>query len=135
MNSNTATCLAGNVLIVDDDDANRMMVSMFVNDILAGSSALQAANGEEALALIRGKTPVDLVICDYNMPGGNGVETIKQLRTDSPRTRFILMSGSEANELAHLAAEARADGWLCKPFSGDAFLQQVQRVFAASGHV
>ncbi len=117
------------ILIVEDDPAFRFLISEF----LSSYHIFPVSSGEEALVLLKSKPKIDLVLCDYNMSGWNGVETIRQLRAISPTTKFILMSGSEPNELSALALAAHADAWLCKPFSEKALLGQVDLLMEVHG--
>ena len=109
-------------MLVEDDDALRLLISGFLSDYCV----LPAISGEEALDLMEENPKVDLVLCDYNMSGWNGVETIKRLRAVSPNSKFILMSGSEPNELSTLALEAHADAYLNKPFSEEILIEQIK---------
>ena len=124
--SKKATRLERRVMFVEDD----VILHPLLRDFLPNCRVLLAANGEKALNIIKKeKTKVDLVVCDYHMPGWNGVETIKQLRKISPNTRFVLMSGSEPNRLSILALEAEADAWLNKPFSEEILLKKMEIIF------
>ena len=68
-----------NVLIVDDQVANRELVATLAGYM--GHQVHEAANGEDALAIAR-QTPPDLVICDILMPVMDGYELVRRLRAD-----------------------------------------------------
>lgn len=67
------------ILVVDDLPANRALVVTLIGH--SGHQALEAADGAEALALVRAERP-DLVISDILMPTMDGYEFVRQLRTD-----------------------------------------------------
>ena len=67
------------ILVVDDISANRALVVTLIGH--SGHQALEAADGAEALALVRAERP-DLVISDILMPTMDGYEFVRQLRAD-----------------------------------------------------
>ena len=67
------------ILVVDDLPANRALVATLIGH--SGHQALEAADGAEALALVRAERP-DLVISDILMPTMDGFEFVRQLRSD-----------------------------------------------------
>src|SRR5258708_12509726 len=93
-----------NVLAVEDAATMRQVVNFTLTD--AGHTVAEAANADEALAQVA-KSEFDLIICDVNMPGRNGLELVKLLRA-MPNIRFvpILMLTTEHRE--ELKAEGTA---------------------------
>ena len=104
----------GLVLVIDDESEIRDMLSDFLS---VRYEVAQAANGKEALELMRIRMPL-LIVCDIIMPVMNGVEFIKIMK-DQELTRhipIILLSskGSVENQIEGL--ETGADAYLSKPF-------------------
>jgi len=104
----------GLVLVIDDESEIRDMLSDFLN---VRYEVAQAANGKEALELMRIRMPL-LIICDIIMPVMDGVEFIKIMK-EQELTRhipIILLSskGSVENQIEGL--ETGADAYLSKPF-------------------
>lgn len=60
---------------------------------------------------------VDLLITDYQMPGMNGSELAREVRSRCPHARIILMSGKPAYLATHTPQEAGVDAFLPKPFT------------------
>ncbi len=86
------------ILIVDDDDMARQSYCKLVDRYLPQFRTLEAANGEDALRLLRANSPA-LVILDLLMPGMNGFEVLDEIRRD-PKTRtipVIVISGKVLN--------------------------------------
>ncbi|PLX89813.1 MAG: hypothetical protein C0618_00385 [Desulfuromonas sp.] len=91
------------ILCVDDDPyILSTLMRFFRNDEYEVMLASSAEQGEE---LISRSGPVDVVLCDFRMPGINGIDFLKQVHRTSPDTNTILLSGSIDNQtlLAALA--------------------------------
>ena len=93
------------ILVVDDLPANRALVVTLIGH--GGHQALEAADGAEALALVRTERP-DLVISDILMPTMDGFEFVRQLRSDDglAATQVIFCSAHYLEEEALRLAEA-----------------------------
>jgi DNA-binding NarL/FixJ family response regulator len=73
----------------------------------------EAADGEEALALVRLERP-DLVITDLIMPRLNGIELTRRIREELPQTRVILMSSYTEDAYRLMASDSGADVFVSK---------------------
>lgn len=115
------------ILAVDDSTSMRQMVSFTLQQ--AGHEVIQAADGQQALQEAKnGK--VDLVLSDVNMPGIDGIELVRQLRT-LPGYRFVpilMLTTESTTEKKQEGKAAGATGWIVKPFSPEQLLSTVQRV-------
>lgn len=113
------------VLVADDSALYRRLAERVLAD--AGYRVLLARSGREALALARAERP-DVVLCDLLMPDGDGVETLRAVKSD-PALRDVpvyLLTGAEQADQA-AAAAAGAEGVLTKPFDPTALLAAVGR--------
>ena len=100
------------ILVVDDDD----QIAAIVRDGLArtGYRVELAADGPAALAAVRAH-PFDLVVLDLLLPGMDGVEVCRQLRTQGgPPVIMLTARDAVAEKIAGL--ESGADDYLTKPF-------------------
>ena len=119
-------------LIIDDSSVMRKIVERSLRQ--AGidlTEALQAGNGAEALAVLK-DNPVDLILCDVNMPVMDGLEFIKQLpgvpnAKDVPVV-MITTEGSESHVVQALSSGAR--GYIRKPFTPEQVREHVVPVLA-----
>ena len=108
--------MSATILVVEDEPAIQELISY--NLELAGHRALRADTAEQALSAVRTALP-DLIVLDWMLPGMNGVELVRRLRTDD-RTHAIpvIMLTARAEEQDKLAGlETGADDYLTKPFS------------------
>jgi CheY-like chemotaxis protein len=101
------------VLVVDDDTRVREVLS----EQLAkrGHTVVAAAGGVEALAMLERVEPVDLVVTDLGMPGMNGWELARAIRTRWPRLPIVLLTGWGSQVEAARADRAAVDLVIAKP--------------------
>ncbi len=113
------------ILIVDDDPA----VLAVLRDILtdAGYEVADAMDGRKAVTKFRTTRP-DIVITDIVMPDQEGVETIRQLKIESPGMKIIAMSGAIGGRYLRVAELMGADATLQKPIKIDQLLATVKKV-------
>ena len=100
------------VLVVEDDVTLRASLVALLENL--HYHVAQAANGEEALALLAA-APVDLILSDVVMPRLGGVTLLKALRQRGVQTPVILMSGHPLGEEHTGLAEFGLYAWLDKP--------------------
>lgn len=116
------------VLIIDDDAKIRRVLDLRLKK--AGYQVFVAANGEAGLNLFRAEQP-DIIITDILMPGKEGLETIMELRRDSPEVKIIAMSGGGrvgADKYLDLAKKFGAEHTFTKPFTGKEVLLAVRKL-------
>jgi DNA-binding response OmpR family regulator len=116
---------AADVLVVDDDECIRTLVSEVLSQ--AGFSVRAAATGDEALALARAARP-DVAVLDINLPGISGYEVCHALRAEFGASPAILfLSGSRTEPLDRVVGLLLgADDYLVKPFALDELIARVR---------
>lgn len=100
-----------NILVVEDDDFQRQMVVNMLRSL--GVTAVHAAgDGLQALGMIRetGKPPVDIAVCDLDMPAMDGLEFLRHLSQESPDIAIILTSALGGKLLASAGRMTRMYG-------------------------
>lgn len=115
-------------LVVDDFSTMRRIVRNLLKE-LGYSNAEEAEDGQEALAMLRGK-PFDFVISDINMPNMNGLELLAAIRADPALKALpVLMVTAEARkEDIILAAQTGASGYIVKPFTKATLDEKLARI-------
>lgn len=116
---------AGRVLVVDDDEVIRRLIS--VNLQMEGFEVSTAVDGEECLGKVHEVRP-DLVTLDVMMPRLDGIRTAARLRAD-PRTRhlkIVMISACAQSADIARAREAGVDAYLTKPFDPDQLIRVVR---------
>jgi nitrogen regulation protein NR(I) len=100
------------ILIVDDDKSIRYSLKRMMEE---NYTILTAQNGEEALNQVR-ENPPDLVIMDVKMPGRNGIEVLKEIKSIDPKSLVIIMTAYGTTETAIEAMKYGAFDYILKPF-------------------
>lgn len=119
------------VLVVDDHPVVRDGIRGMLERDETMTVVGEAANGREAVALVRATGP-DVVLMDLRMPGGDGVSAIRELRAIDPgRPRILVLTTYDTDRDIHTAIDAGADGYLLKATPRAELIDAVQR--AASG--
>jgi two-component system, cell cycle sensor histidine kinase and response regulator CckA len=115
------------VLVVEDDDRVRSLASRVLR--LAGYTVVEASDPLGAMAAIRTRTTVDLVLTDLVLPQMRGTELVGRLREALPKLRSLYMSGyrqdTEANGLAN-------GQFISKPFSPEVLTTAVRAALDAT---
>ena len=103
------------ILIIEDDEQTRTLLRMMMER--EGYEVIEASEGKEALDRFR-ESSVDVVITDILMPGRDGIETIRDLRRESPEIKIIAISGGGrdgALDFLPVAKQLGADRTFQKP--------------------
>ena len=118
------------VLIVDDDEATRLLLRAAVEGLPMTCRIYEAASGDDAIAIGRRSRP-DLALVDIVLPGSgaSGVMVCKELCRDS-RTKVVIVSGQASDSIVHAALAAGAVEYIRKPFSVDDLQSKLARWLA-----
>jgi two-component system response regulator NreC len=74
----------------------------------------EAASGEEVLAWLPSSDPPDLIIMDISLPGIDGIETTRRIRSFNPQVKILVLSMYNNPTFVHQAMQAGADGYILK---------------------
>ena len=111
------------ILIVDDEKNIASSLKNILSD--EGYDVSMTGDGMKALELIQ-KDPPDLVLLDIWLPGVDGIEVLKTLKTYSPGVEVLIMSGHGTIDTAVKATKLGAQDFIEKPFSLDRITESIQ---------
>jgi len=118
------------ILLVDDTDVVRMMVSEVLSD--AGYQVIEAEDASSALAQLRTEVPIDLVVSDVGLPGMNGRDMADVARTLRPGLPILFITGYAENAVTRQEFLAEGMALLSKPFSLNDLLNTVGQLLDSS---
>lgn len=115
------------VLIADDHAILRKGLIEILNSSYPTLEYFEAANGLEALQISR-KQDLDLILLDISMPGRNGLDTLKQMRSDGNTAKILILSVQPEDQYAIRVLKAGASGFLNKDSAPEELLSAVRTV-------
>ncbi|MHB0994768.1 MAG: ATPase, T2SS/T4P/T4SS family [Elusimicrobiales bacterium] len=123
------------VMVADDDQIMRMLLKKFIEN--AGYEALEAVDGEDALAKIAAGPAPDLLVSDINMPRLNGFDLVKGVREtlgllDLP---VIMLTTEGSDKSQELAFTLGADDYVTKPFKGQLVMARITAALRRTGRL
>jgi len=122
------------VIIADDHP----VVRQGLRQMLAVESDLtvvgEARNGQEVVDLSR-RVPWEVAVLDYNMPGKNGLELIKELRQRYPGRAVLILSMYPEDRYAVRALKAGASGYLTKESAPEELVSAIRKVAGGGRYV
>ena len=115
------------ILVVDDEDDLRMLLDHVVSN--AGYHVITATDGEEAISKIQNET-FDVALLDIQMPNASGIEVLKYIQKNSPKTKAVMLTGYADLKFAMEAREYGAKDFINKPYMLDEIVEIIERVLA-----
>jgi PAS domain S-box-containing protein len=117
------------VLIVDDDEAVRMLVTEVLQEL--GYAAIEAADGTSGLNLLQSNARIDLLITDVGLPGGmNGRQIADAARVGRPDLKVLFITGYAENAVVRNGYLEAGMQMMIKPFTMEALATRIQNVIA-----
>ena len=123
------TAKASTILVVDDEPQIRRVMRATLT--AEGYAIVEARDGQEALVKFRSERP-DLIILDMNMPGLDGVEACREIRSSSS-VPIIMLTVRSAEKDKVRALDAGADDYVVKPFGIQELLARIRATLRRSG--
>ena len=121
------------ILLADDEARIRRLVIDFLKR--DGHTILEAADGNEALTLLRTHPEIELAILDVMMPGADGFSVLQSIRAGERTRRLpVMMLTARAEEFDQLhGLQGGADDYVTKPFSPLVLCARVKNLLLRSG--
>lgn len=122
------------ILAVDDEE--HILDLIEYNLEAGGYGVLKAETGERALEIIKGENP-DLVLLDYMLPGIDGIEVLKAIRSDKEFRKLpVIMLTAKSDEISKvIGLELGADDYLTKPFGVHELMARIKAVLRRTDHM
>lgn len=118
---------AKRILVVDDQESMREMLSELLQ--MMGYETRAVEGGEQALQSLQ-EAATDLVITDLNMPGMDGMELMKRIKTLHPGLPVIIITGYGTFNTERQVLSSGADGYIPKPCTINRVQETVNQALA-----
>jgi len=115
------------ILIADDHAIVRQGLKQIVTETRDMIVAGEASNGQELLDKIK-ENDYDVVVLDITMPGRNGMDVLRQLRSERPGLSVLMLSIHPEEQYALRALRAGASGYLTKESAPDELVVAIRKV-------
>ncbi len=116
--------MAKKVLVVDDEESVVQSIAGVLED--EGFQVAQAKGGEEAVKVFQEEEP-DVTLLDIWMPGMDGIEVLKRIKSIAPDSQVIMISGHATISTAMTSVKLGAFDFIEKPLSLDVLLMTIRR--------
>src|SRR5438034_10170501 len=122
------------IVVVDDHAVVREGLNRIISENPGMAVTGEAGDGHEALKLIRGGA-CDVVLLDITMPNKNGLDVLKELRTEVPRLPVLVLSMHSEDQYAVRVLRAGAAGYLTKESAPAKLVQAIRKVVRGGKYV
>ncbi len=123
------------ILVVDDFSTMRRIIKNLLRD-LGFNNTSEADDGLTALPMLKtGK--FDLLVTDWNMPGMQGIDLLKAVRSEADEKLknipVLMVTAEQKKEQIVEAAQAGVNGYIVKPFTALILKEKLEKIFARIG--
>ena len=124
------------ILLVEDNPGDVRLVKEVMKDAKVANSLHLAEDGEEAMAMLRregkyiGSVRPDLILLDLNLPGKDGREVLREIKTDENLRRIpvVVLTTSSAEEDIIRSYSDYANSYITKPINLNQFINVVKSI-------
>jgi two-component system chemotaxis response regulator CheY len=125
--------MAKKMLVIDDSATMRKIITRTIRKagLSVDDDIKEAGDGNEALTTLQ-EGPVDIILCDINMPGMGGRDFVKNARQMESLndSKIIMISTESADELIESVKADGADGYVTKPFTPETIQKELSPYMA-----
>ena len=113
------------ILLAEDEEFNRL----YISELFAKTKyqLIEATNGEEAVAMVKKKENIDVVLMDINMPLINGYECTRRIKAERPDLPVIAQTAYAMSGEREISRKAGCDDYLSKPIKVSELLDTLSR--------
>jgi CheY-like chemotaxis protein len=123
------------ILVVEDNSVSRQLIARLLNSLSYGN-VTTTASGDEALEVMEnsGRAP-DLILCDWQMPGIDGLTLLTIVRGMWKDAVFVMVTATDSMEAAMMAKAHGADGYLLKPVNRANLQEAIEGAVRRARHI
>lgn len=113
------------ILIIDDELPTLQMLSLYLE--ACGHHVLTAENESQGLEIFQRELP-PIVLTDIKMPGRDGLDVLRQIKSLAPQTEVVVITGHGDKALARQALELKASAFFNKPLDTEALDRAIKEI-------
>jgi two-component system, NarL family, invasion response regulator UvrY len=122
------------ILIADDHTVVRQGLRMILASEFKKATIGEAQNTQELLELLK-EGPWDAVVMDLSMPGGSGLDTLKQIKHIYPQLPVLVLSMHPEDQYAVRTLKAGASGYLTKETASEELVAAMQKILRGGKYI
>ena len=122
------------VIITDDHRIVRAGIKQIVEDCPEMAPVDEASDGQELLAKVR-KNHYDAILLDLSMPGRDGLEILKQLKSEKCKAPVLILSVHPEEQYAIRALKSGAAGYLTKSTAPEELIEAIKKISAGKKYI
>ncbi len=115
-------------MVVEDMTSSRLLEAGLLRS-LGAHKVVVATDGNDALGKLRlAETAPDIIVCDWVMPGMDGITLLEAAKIRFPLTKFVMLTAKTEVADMELAKSKGVDGYIAKPFSRESLMAALKRL-------
>lgn len=121
------------ILVADDHSIVREGLKHIISD-MPEAAVSEAGNGQEVLDAIR-KKDFDLILLDIAMPGKDGLDVLRDVKSEKPQTKVLILSMFPEEQYALRAMKSGASGYLTKESIPEELLKAIRKILQGGKYI
>lgn len=119
------------ILVIDDEELTQELLRHMLRELDLGEIDIHASCSKALNRFKKDPSYFGLVISDWEVPGMNGLEFLKEVRALNKEVPFLMVTGNASKNYVVKAVQAGVNDFLAKPFSASGLLSKVQKLIDA----
>lgn len=117
-----------NIMVIDDEELTQELIRHMLREVHHGEIVVYSTCSKALSRLKQEPNHYDLIISDWEVPGLNGLDFLKEVRKIEPEVPFLMVTGHSSKKLVVNAIRAGVDDFLVKPFTAKGLLEKVMNL-------
>lgn len=116
-----------NILLIDDEELTQELIRHMLRELYCGEVDIHSSCSKALSRLKKSPKYFDLIISDWEVPGLNGLDFLKEVRALEPDVPFLMVTGNSGKDHVIKAVQAGVTDFLAKPFTANGLLSKVEK--------
>ncbi|MCC2607677.1 response regulator [Planctobacterium marinum] len=121
-----------NILVIDDEELTQELLRHMLRELDLGEIDIHASCSKALNRFKKDPSYFGMIISDWEVPGMNGLEFLKEVRILNKEIPFLMVTGNASKSYVVKAVQAGVNDFLAKPFTANSLLKKVQNLIDAS---